>query len=57
MEQGMYCEQARWESFRLVLVVEAGCVDRVSPRFFRNEKRERTAHNLPPIYEFPARFC
>ena len=26
----MYCERARWESFRLVLVVEAGCVDRVS---------------------------
>jgi len=33
MEQGMYCERARWESFRLVLVVEAGCVDRVSLRF------------------------
>ena len=29
----MYCERARWESFRLVLVVEAGCVDRVSLRF------------------------
>jgi len=27
VEESMYCEQARQELFRLVLVVEAGCVD------------------------------
>jgi len=30
VEQGMYGERARWESFRDVLVVEAGCVNRLS---------------------------
>jgi hypothetical protein len=34
VEQGVYGERARWESFRFVLVVEAGCVDRFSLRFF-----------------------
>jgi hypothetical protein len=32
-----------------VLVVEAGCVGRVSLQFFRNERRECTAHNQPPL--------
>jgi len=56
VEQGMYCEWACWKLFRVVLVVEAGCVDRVSLQFFGNERGERTAHNLPPIYEFPTQF-
>jgi len=34
----MYCKQACWELFRLVLVVEAGCVDQVSLQFFGNER-------------------
>jgi hypothetical protein len=38
MEEGMYCERARRESFGVVLVVEAECVDRVSLRHFRNER-------------------
>ena len=33
----MYCERARRESSRVVLVVEVGCVDRVSPRFYGNK--------------------
>lgn len=27
VEEGVYCERARWESFGIVLIVEAGCVD------------------------------
>ena len=27
VEEGVYCERACWKSFRLVLVVEAECVD------------------------------
>ena len=38
VEEGMYCKRARWESFRLVLVVEAGCVDQVNLQFFGNER-------------------
>jgi len=54
VEQGMYCEWAHWELFRLVLVVEPGCVDWVSLQCFGNERGEgHTAHNLPPTYEFP----
>ena len=56
VEESMYCEWARWESFRVVLVVEAGCMDRVSLQFFGNERGERTAHNRPPTDGFPTRF-
>jgi hypothetical protein len=38
VEEGMYCERARRESFGVVLVVEAGCVNRVSLPLFRNER-------------------
>jgi hypothetical protein len=27
VEEGMYCDRARWKSFGLVLVVEARCMD------------------------------
>jgi len=48
VEQGMYCERARWEPFRFVLVVEAGCVNRTRLRFFGNERR-----NAPLIIYYP----
>jgi hypothetical protein len=38
VKKGMYCEWARWVPFRVVLVVEAGCVDRISLRFFGKER-------------------
>jgi len=53
VEEGMYCEQARWESFRVMLIVEAGCVDWISLQLFGNKRGGCTAHNQPPIYEFP----
>ena len=57
VEEGMYRKQASWELFRLVLVVEAGCVDQVSLQNVGNERGEHTAYNLPPIDRFPTRFC
>jgi len=56
VEEGVYCKWARWEVFRVMLVVEAGYADQVSLQIFRNEMGERTACNLPPIDRFPTQF-
>jgi len=56
VEEGMYCKWAHWEAFRVMLVVEAGCVDQVSLQIFGNETGECTACNLPPIDGFPTQF-
>ena len=38
VEEGMYYEWACWELFRVILVVEAGCVDCISIQLFRNKR-------------------
>jgi len=58
VEEGMYCEWVCWESFGVMLVVEARCVDYISVQLFRNERGGGcTAYNQPPIYEFPTQCC
>jgi len=50
VEEGVYCEWARWELFGVVLVVEAGCMDRISIRLFGNE---RGGGDTPLIIDHP----